>query len=129
MVDLIFVEDNEALTKPGIVRTIYDPAAGTGGMLSVAEEHLTAMNPEARLTMYGQELNPESFAICKADMLIKGQDVGNIVFGNTFSEDGQGDAGGAGRVRDAGARAACAKTGAGRYCCGGRQSLSASADV
>ena len=59
MVDLIFVEDNEALTKPGVVRTIYDPTAGTGGMLSVAEEHLTAMNPKARLTMYGQELNPE----------------------------------------------------------------------
>jgi type I restriction enzyme M protein len=88
MVDLIFVEDNEALTKPGVVRTVYDPAAGTGGMLSVAEEHLTAMNPKARLTMYGQELNPESFAICKADMLIKGQDVGNMIFGNTFTEDG-----------------------------------------
>ena len=88
MVDLIFIEDSEALTKPGVVRTIYDPAAGTGGMLSIAEEHLTAMNPKARLTMYGQELNPESFAICKADMLIKGQDVGNITFGNTFTEDG-----------------------------------------
>jgi type I restriction enzyme M protein len=88
MVDLIFIEDSEALTKPGIVRTIYDPAAGTGGMLSIAEEHLTAMNPKARLTMYGQELNPESFAICKADMLIKGQDVANIIFGNTFNEDG-----------------------------------------
>ena len=88
MVDLIFIEDSEALTRPGIVRTIYDPAAGTGGMLSIAEEHLTAMNPKARLTMYGQELNPESFAICKADMLIKGQDVANIIFGNTFTEDG-----------------------------------------
>lgn len=62
MVDLIFIEDSEALTKPGVVRTIYDPAAGTGGMLSIADEHLTAMNPKARLTMYGQELNPESFA-------------------------------------------------------------------
>jgi site-specific recombinase XerD len=88
MVNLIFAEDNEVLTKPGVVRTIYDPAAGTGGMLSVAEEHLTAMNPKARLTMYGQELNPESYAICKADMLIKGQDVANIVFGNTLSDDG-----------------------------------------
>jgi len=88
MVDLIFIEDSEALTRPGVVRTIYDPAAGTGGMLSIAEEHLTAMNPKARRTMYGQELNPESFAICKADMLIKGQDVGNIIFGNTFTEDG-----------------------------------------
>ena len=88
MVDLIFIEDSEALTKPGVVPTIYDPAAGTGGMLSIADEHLTAMNPKARLTMYGQELNPELFAICKADMLIKGQDVGNIIFGNTFTEDG-----------------------------------------
>jgi type I restriction enzyme M protein len=88
MVDLIFIEDSEALTRPGVLRTIYDPAAGTGGMLSSAEEHLTAMNPRAHLTMYGQELNPESFAICKADMLIKGQDVGNIIFGNTFTEDG-----------------------------------------
>ena len=88
MVNLIFVEDDEVLTKPGVVRTVYDPAAGTGGMLSVSEEHLTAMNPKARLTMFGQELNPESYAICKADMLIKGQDVGNIVFGNTLSDDG-----------------------------------------
>ncbi len=64
MVNLIFVEDDDVLTKPGAVRTIYDPTAGTGGMLSVAEERLTAMNPKARLTMFGQELNPESYAIC-----------------------------------------------------------------
>ena len=88
MVDLLFIEDDEALTKPGIVRTIYDPTAGTGGMLSVAEEHLKGRNPDAQLTMFGQELNPESYAICKADMLIKGQDVSNIAFGNTLSEDG-----------------------------------------
>jgi type I restriction enzyme M protein len=88
MVSLLFVEDDEALTKPGIVRSIYDPTAGTGGMLSVAGEHLAELNPKARLVMYGQELNPESYAICKADMLIKGQDVGNIVFGNTLSADG-----------------------------------------
>jgi type I restriction enzyme M protein len=88
MVDLIFVEDDEALTRPGIVRSIYDPTAGTGGMLSVAGEHLAGMNPGARLVMYGQELNPESYAICKADMLIKGQDVSNIIFGNTLSDDG-----------------------------------------
>lgn len=60
-------------------------------MLSIAEEHLRDMNPEARLVVFGQELNPESFAICKADMLIKGQDVSNIIFGNTFSEDGHGN--------------------------------------
>jgi type I restriction enzyme M protein len=88
MVNLLFVEDDEALTKPGVVRTLYDPTAGTGGMLSVAAEHLAEINPGARLVMYGQELNAESYAICKADMLIKGQDIGNIVFGNTLSADG-----------------------------------------
>jgi type I restriction enzyme M protein len=88
MVNLIFIEDHDALTKPGIVRTLYDPTPGTGGMLSVGEEHLLAHNPLARLVMYGQELNPESYAICKADLLIKGQDIRNIVFGNTLSNDG-----------------------------------------
>lgn len=88
MVNLIFIEDDEALTKPGVVRSIYDPTAGTGGMLSTAGEHLASMNPKARLAMYGQELNPESYAICKADMLIKGQDISQIVFGNTLSDDG-----------------------------------------
>src|SRR5260221_865024 len=88
MVNLLFIEDDAALTKPGIVRHIYDPTAGTGGMLSVAGEHLSSLNPDARLVMYGQELNPESYAICKADMLIKGQDIGNIIFGNTLSNDG-----------------------------------------
>ena len=88
MVNLLFIEDDEALTKPGVVRSIYDPTAGTGGMLSVAGEHLASHNPDARLVMYGQELNPESYAICKADMLIKGQDIANIIFGNTLSADG-----------------------------------------
>jgi type I restriction enzyme M protein len=88
MVNLIFIEDDDVLSKPGVVRTIYDPTAGTGGMLSVAGEYLAEHNPQARLTVYGQELNPESHAICKADMLIKGQDVANITFGNTLSDDG-----------------------------------------
>ena len=88
MVNLLFIEDDEALSQPGIVRSLYDPTAGTGGMLSVADEHLASLNPGARLVMYGQELNPESYAICKADMLIKGQDIANIVFGNTLSADG-----------------------------------------
>ena len=88
MVNLIFIEDGEALTQPGVVRTLYDPTGGTGGMLSVGEEHLLELNPLARLVMYGQELNPESYAICKADMLIKGQDIRNIIFGNTLSDDG-----------------------------------------
>ncbi|MCA0374888.1 MAG: type I restriction-modification system subunit M [Gemmatimonadetes bacterium] len=88
MVNLLFIEDDEVLTKPGIVRTIYDPTAGTGGMLSVAGEHLAEINPQAQLAMFGQELNDESYAICKADMLIKGQDVANIYPGNTLSNDG-----------------------------------------
>ncbi|MDZ4207557.1 class I SAM-dependent DNA methyltransferase [Rhodoferax sp.] len=88
MVNLIFIEDDDVLSKPGVVRTIYDPTAGTGGMLSVAGEYLAEHNPQARLTVFGQELNPESYAICKADMLIKGQDVANISFGNTLSDDG-----------------------------------------
>ena len=88
MVNLLFIEDDAALTKPGVVRSMYDPTAGTGGMLSVGGEHLASLNPDARLVMYGQELNPESYAICKADMLIKGQDVANIICGNTLSADG-----------------------------------------
>ena len=88
MVNLLFIEDDAALTQPGVVRSLYDPTAGTGGMLSVAGEHLGQLNPQARLVMYGQELNPESYAICKADMLIKGQDIANIIFGNTLSADG-----------------------------------------
>lgn len=89
MVNLIFIEDDDVLT-PGnaVVRTIYDPTAGTGGMLSVAAEHLLEHNPAARLTLYGQELNDESYAICKADMLIRGQAIENMVPGNTLSEDG-----------------------------------------
>lgn len=91
MVNLIFIEDDDVL-EPGhaVVRTIYDPTAGTGGMLSVAAEHLLQHNPDAKLVLYGQELNDESYAICKADMLIRGQDVANIVAGNTLSEDGHG---------------------------------------
>jgi len=89
MVNLLFIEDDDVLT-PGnaVVRTLYDPTAGTGGMLSIAGEYLAEHNPQARLTLYGQELNDESYAICKADMLIKGQAVENIVAGNTLSEDG-----------------------------------------
>ena len=88
MVNLLFIEDNDALTLPGVVRTMYDPTAGTGGMLSVASEYLFELNPKARLTLFGQELNAESHAICKADMLIRGQDISNMVLGNTLSDDG-----------------------------------------
>lgn len=88
MVNLLFIEDDDVLSKPGIVRSLYDPTVATGGMLSVAEEHLAELNPDARLVMYGQELNAESYAICKADMLIKGHDISNIILGNTLSNDG-----------------------------------------
>jgi type I restriction enzyme M protein len=87
MVNLLFISDDKALSRPGIIRSIYDPAAGTGGMLAVAEEHIRAHNPQAKLNLFGQELNDESYAICKADMLIKGYDVGHIASGNTLSED------------------------------------------
>ena len=88
MVDLIFAEDDEALSRPGVVRTLYDPTAGTGGMLSVAGERLHELNPQSRLTVFGQELNDESYAICKADMLIKGQNVDAIKPGDTLANDG-----------------------------------------
>lgn len=84
---LVFMEDDDALTKPGIIRTIYDPTAGTGGFLSSGMEYVHELNPQAVMRAYGQELNPESYAICKADMLIKGQDVSNIKLGNTLSND------------------------------------------
>lgn len=84
---LVFMEDDDALTKPGIIRTIYDPTAGTGGFLSAGMEYVHAQNPEAVIRAFGQELNPESYAICKGDMLIKGQDVSRIKLGNTLSND------------------------------------------
>lgn len=88
MVNVLFNEDRDMLTKPGIVRTMYDPACGTGGMLSVSETYIKELNPKAELKVFGQEINPESYAICKADMLIKGQNPANIKFGNTFTVDG-----------------------------------------
>ena len=86
MADLLFIEDDAVLSKPGVVRTVYDPTAGTGGMLSVAGEYLESHG--ARVVMVGQELNDESYAICKADMLIKGQDVRQIKPGDTLANDG-----------------------------------------
>ena len=84
---LVFMEDDDALTKEGIIRTIYDPTAGTGGFLSSGMEYVHELNPNAVMRAFGQELNPESYAICKADMLIKGQDVSRIKLGNTLSQD------------------------------------------
>jgi type I restriction enzyme M protein len=88
MVNLLFVNDRDILRKKGIVKTLYDPACGTGGMLSVAEEYLNELNRDAKLEVFGQEINPESYAICKSDMLIKGQNPSNIKFGNSFTQDG-----------------------------------------
>src|SRR5579884_324397 len=88
MVNLLFIDDaDDVLTKPGIVKTLYDPACGTGGMLSVAEDHLRALNPQARLEVFGQELNAETYAVCRSDMMLKGQDASHIAYGNSFSED------------------------------------------
>ena len=86
-VDLLLAGDVDLLTNKAPLRSIYDPTAGTGGMLSVAEDHIKASNANAKVTAYAQELNDESYAICKADMLIKGQDVNNVVQGNTLSDD------------------------------------------
>ncbi|MHB1510125.1 MAG: type I restriction-modification system subunit M [Acidimicrobiales bacterium] len=88
MVNLLFIEDEKALSGTGVVRTLFDPACGTGGMLSVAEDHLRSLNPDARLQVFGQELNAETYAICRSDMMLKGQDASHIVFGNSFSDDG-----------------------------------------
>lgn len=88
MVNLLFLEDADVLTKKGIIRKLYDPACGTGGMLSVAEDYLRELNPDAKLVAYGQELNDESFGICKSDMMIKGQEAKNIHAGNSFTQDG-----------------------------------------
>jgi len=88
MVDLLFIGDDTLLRERAIIRSLYDPACGTGGMLSVAQERLEELNPDATLAVYGQELNGESYAICRSDMMIKGQDAKNIAFGNSFSQDG-----------------------------------------
>ncbi|MFH9562370.1 type I restriction-modification system subunit M [Streptomyces globisporus] len=86
LVDLLFAEDDNALAGDAI-RSIYDPTVGTGGMLSVAEEHLQRMNLDAELLLYGQELRSESYAMCRSDMLAKGQNPQNIVLGNTLTND------------------------------------------
>jgi type I restriction enzyme M protein len=88
MVNLLVAPDSDVLALPGTVRTVMDPACGTGGMLSAAEEQIKSFNPDATVGVYGQELNPESWAICRSDMMIKGQSPEDIKFGNSFSDDG-----------------------------------------
>ncbi|MCX5415313.1 class I SAM-dependent DNA methyltransferase [Streptomyces sp. NBC_00059] len=88
MVNLLIAPDGDALSLPGVVRTVMDPACGTGGMLSAAEDHIKSYNDGATVEVYGQELNPESWAICRSDLMIKEQNPENIAFGNSFSDDG-----------------------------------------
>ncbi len=88
MVNLLLSGDEQALGKKGAIRDVFDCACGTGGMLSEIDDHIHNYNPSAVVRLYGQELNPESYAICLADMLVKGQDASHIVFGNSLSADG-----------------------------------------
>ncbi|MBF6353618.1 SAM-dependent DNA methyltransferase [Nocardia higoensis] len=87
MVNLLIAPDADLLGMPGVVRRVLDPACGTGGMLSSAEAHITALNPQATVDLYGQELNPESWAICRSDLMIKGEDSENIVLGNSLDDN------------------------------------------
>lgn len=87
MVNILFYDDNDILSGKNVAKTIYDPACGTGGMLSVAEEYLHSLNASTELVSFGQEINDQTFAICKADMLIKGNNADFIKDGNTLSDD------------------------------------------
>ncbi|MCP2679809.1 type I restriction-modification system subunit M [Maricaulaceae bacterium NA33B04] len=87
IVDLLVATEEDRLTGKGVIRQVYDPAAGTGGMLALTEEALKDLNPDIRVELYGQELNPQSFAICRSDMLVTGHDPDQIAFGNTLTED------------------------------------------
>ncbi len=91
VIRLMFGKDDDILSKPGILRTIYDPTAGPSGTLSVAGAYQAQHIDRAALVRFGQDLNPESCAICKADMLIMGQDLSRIEFGNTLSDTGLPD--------------------------------------
>ena len=87
MVNLLFMPDSDVLTTKGIVKTLYDPACGTGGMLSVAEDYVRELNPDARLEVFGQDYNDQAYAICGSDMMIKGQNIDHIAFGDSFTDD------------------------------------------
>lgn len=88
MVRLLVLEDAEALTNPDAIITIYDPACGTGGMLTEAKNHISERNARARVELFGQEINPTAYAVAKSDFLLKGEDPQKLIFGNSFSEDG-----------------------------------------
>ncbi len=88
MVNLLFAENQENLKKKGIIRTLYDPACGTGGMLTIGKEHIFEnINPKAEIITFGQEINPQSYAIAKSDSLIMGENADNIQYGNSFTDD------------------------------------------
>jgi type I restriction enzyme M protein len=87
MVDLLFAPDDDVLTTPGIIKTLYDPCAGTGGMLSVAEEYVRELQGDAHLEVFGQDYNDQAYAICGSDMMVKGQSMENIRFGDSFTDD------------------------------------------
>ncbi len=91
MVDLLLADEGDTLATPGIVKTLYDPACGTGGMLSTAEDWVRTHNDAARLELFGQELNGETYAICRSDMMLKGHNALNIAYGNSFSQDAHAD--------------------------------------
>ena len=87
MVNLLLSPEKD-LTHSHVVKTIYDPACGTGGMLSVSEQYIHELNSEAKPMLYGQDWNDDAWAVCKSDMLIKGEDADNIILGDTFTKDG-----------------------------------------
>jgi type I restriction enzyme M protein len=87
MVNLLFMSEDKILTTKGIVKTLFDPACGTGGMLSVSEEYVRHLNPDATLEVFGQDCNPQAYAICGSDMMIKGYGLDNIHRGDSFTED------------------------------------------
>ena len=91
IVDLLLINDADAITGSGIIRTVYDPACGTGGMLALMEEAMKEFNSKIHVELYGQELNPESFGICKSDMLVTSHDPEQIAYGNTLTEDAHND--------------------------------------
>ena len=90
MVNLLLAQDVDALSQNHIVRTVYDPCCGSGGMLTIAKERIQELNPNAQVYLFGQEVNPETFAVCKADLYMKsasGEDADNIKFGSTLAND------------------------------------------
>jgi len=87
MVNLLLSPEKD-LARSHVVKTIYDPACGTGGMLSVAEKYIRELNSDAQPKLFGQDWNDEAWAVCKSDMLIKGEDADNIILGDTFTKDG-----------------------------------------